>query len=416
MLFLALRHLISRRQQTLLTLMGIVIGTAAYIAISGMMLGFQEFMVDQLVNNDSHVRIKAREELLTKHSLDDAFFPSVDLINWQKSPSGRKDNPYILAPGLWLQRLNQDERVSAASPQLVAQGIVTYGKLAFGVQIIGSDPERQTQVTNIESFMTHGRYSDIGVSGNRIAIGDGLLKKLGASVGETVFLTVGKGAPLPFRIVSVFHLGIKGLDESRVFASLSDVQRLNQTPSRISDIAVRLVNLDQAQEIVSTLNLVGQEKVESWDQANEGILSVFVTQDIVRILMTVSILIVAGFGIYNILSLAVNHKRREIAILRSIGFEPSDIHKLFLLQGLLLGLTGGIFGAILGWVSCLAMSWIQVSPDRGLGSGYMLVSFEGGIYIKAFLMALISSSLASYFPARLAGGLEPIDIIRGENN
>jgi lipoprotein-releasing system permease protein len=161
---------------------------------------------------------------------------------------------------------------------------------------------------------------------------------------------------------------------------------------------------------------MGQEKVESWDQANEGIMSVFKTQDIVRILMTFSILIVAGFGIYNILSLAVNHKRREIAILRSIGFEPWDIHKLFLLQGTLLGLAGGLLGVLLGWLACLAMSWIEVSPDRGLGSGYMIISFEMMIYVKGFLLAVISASLASYFPARFAGGLEPIDIIRGENN
>jgi lipoprotein-releasing system permease protein len=416
MLFLALRQLLSRKKQTSLTLLGIILGTAAYIAISGMMLGFQTFIIDQLVNNDSHIRIKAREELLTVNSLKFAFFAENTLVNWIKPPSGRKDNTYILAPTEWLNRLEKDERVSGVSPQLVVQGIATYGKISMGISLVGSDPEKQKTVSNIEKSMISGKFADIGNVGNRIAVGDELLKKIGATKGETLFLTVGKGLPQPFRIVSVFHLGVKSLDETRLFGSLRDIQQLNQTPSRISDIAIRLKNVNLAADVAATYNLLGQEKVQSWDQANEGIMSVFTTQDIVRNSMTISILIVAGFGIYNILSLAVSHKKREIAILRSMGFEPQDITNLFLIQGILLGFLGGVIGVILGFVVSVAMSKIEISADRGLGGNHMMVSFDYMIYIKAFVLALLSSCFASYFPARSAGKMEPIDIIRGENS
>lgn len=417
MFFLAIRHLLSRKKQSLLTLFGIVLGAAAYIGISGMMLGFQFFIIDQLVNNDSHIRIQAREELLIENSLDQAFFADVDYsVQWLKPPSGRKDNAYILSPGEWLSRLEADERVSAASPQLVANGIATYGNLSFGISLVGSDPEKQRGVSNIEKSMVAGKFSDIGTTGNRIAVGDEFLKKMGASMGDTVFLTVGKGLPQPFRIVGVFRLGVKSLDETRLFASLRDVQQLNQTPSRISDIAIRLKDINLAGDVASTYNLIGQEKVQSWDQANEGIMSVFTSQDIVRNAMTVSILIVAGFGIYNILSLAVTHKRREIAILRSMGFEPFDITNLFLIQGLILGLLGGIIGCLLGLLASYLMSTIEISSNRGLGGNRMMISFDYAIYVKAFLLAVVSSAFASYFPARSAGKLEPIDIIRGENS
>ncbi len=414
MYFLAIRHLLSRKKQTLLTLLGIVLGATAYIAISGMMLGFQTFIIDQLVNNDSHIRVKAREEMLTVRSLDKAFFESEVLVDWIKAPSGRKDNAYILAPGKWLDRLVMDERISAVSPQLVAQGIATYGKVSIGVSLVGSDPERQKAVTNIESAMLQGKFSDIGNSGNRIAVGDELLKKIGATKGETILLTAGKGLPQPFRIAAVFHLGVKSLDETRVFGALRDIQRLNQTPSRISDIAVRLKDVNLASDLASTYNLIGQEKVQSWDQANEGTMSVFTTQDIVRNSMTISILIVAGFGIYNILSLAVTHKRREIAILRSMGFEPKDITRLFLIQGLILGFFGGLLGVALGFAVSFGMSKMQVSGDRSLGGNHMIVSFDYAIYVKAFVLALASSAFASFLPARAAGRMEPIDIIRGE--
>lgn len=416
MFFLAIRHLLSRKKQTSLTLLGIILGTAAYIAISGMMLGFQNFIVDQLVNNDSHIRVKAREEMLSENSLNTAFFNEETMVKWLKPPSGRKDNAFILSPRDWLDRLEADERVSAVSPQLVVQGIATYGKLALGISMVGTEPEKQKNISNIEASMVNGKFSDIGSSGNRIAVGDEFLKKIGALKDETIFLTVGKGFPQAFRIVSVFHLGVKALDESRIFAALGDVQKLNQTPSRISDIAIRLVDVNLASEVALAYNLIGQEKVQSWDQANEGIMSVFTTQDIVRNSMTISILIVAGFGIYNILSLAVTHKRREIAILRSMGFEPNDISNLFLIQGLILGLIGGLVGSALGLFVSFSMSRIEISANRGLGGNHMMVAFDTIIYVKAFFLALVASSFASFFPARSAGKLEPIDIIRGENS
>lgn len=415
MFFLALRHLTSRKRQTLLTLLGILLGTAAYVAISGMMLGFQTFIIDQLVNNDAHVRITAREELLSETSLNDAFFGEDTAVRWLRPPSGRKDNPYILAPGTWLDRLEDDPRVAAASPQMVVQAIVKHGKATSAVRLIGSEPERQKRVSNIEQYMLQGKFSEIGTTGNRVAVGKDLIDRIGAAYGETIFLSSGKGSTVPFRVVGVFRLGVRGLDETTIFGSLSDAQQLNETPSRVTDIAIRLNDVTDAGTLASTWNLLADEKVQSWDQANEGIMSVFKTQDIVRNSMTVSILVVAAFGIYNILSIAINHKKREISILRSMGFEPRDIERLFLIQGIVLGALGGCVGLALGYLACLYMGTIEVSSQRGLGGNYMLVSYEPMIYVKGFGLAFLSACLASFLPARAAGKLEPIDIIRSEN-
>lgn len=415
MFFLALRHLFSRKRQTLLTLIGIILGTAAYVAISGLMLGFQSFIIDQLVNNDAHIRISAREEIITEHSMDQDFFGGSALVRWEVPPSGRRDNAYILYPRAWTDRLDSETLVSGYSEQLVTQVIATRAKVSTGARLIGADPTRQLQVTNIQKYMLKGNFSDIGTSGNRIVVGDGLLQKMGATVPESLLLSVGKGLVQPFKIVGSFHLGVKGLDDSIIFGSLSDVQKLNSTPSRISDIAVRLHDVEKAGPLASSWNILSQEKVQSWDQANEGIMSVFKTQDIVRNSMTISILIVAGFGIYNILSMAVNHKRREIAILRSIGYESKDIVQLFLTQGIILGAVGGIVGCILGFIICKIMASIPIA-NRGLGDNHMIVVYFTGIYVRGFFLAFGSACVASYLPARAAGKLSPIDIIRSENS
>jgi lipoprotein-releasing system permease protein len=417
MFFLAIRHLESRKRQTFLTLMGIMLGTAAYVSISGMMLGFQSFIVDQLVNNDSHVRVTAREEYLTERSLDSSFYPGPNppLISWIKAPSGRRDNAFITYPSSWYNLFEKNSMVEAYSPQIVAQVLASRGNISQAARLVGSQPHRQTLVTNIEKYMLQGRFKDISSGGNRIIIGGKLAEKLGVTVGETLLLSVGKNIPRPFKIVGTFLLGVKSVDETTIFGSLSDVQMINGTPGRISDIAVRLRDVSKAESIATHWSLLGAEKIQSWDQANEGIMSVFKTQDIVRNFMTISILIVAAFGIYNILNMAVNNKRREISILRSMGYLPLDIIFLFLIQGLILGMIGGLCGDALGYIACRLMELIPISANRGLGAGKMLVVFFPGIYIRGFFLAFLSSALASYFPARSAGKLDPIDIIRSGN-
>lgn len=416
MLFLALRHLLSKRRQTLLTLVGILMGTAAYVAISGMMMGFQTFIIDQLVNNDAHLRITAREELVTEESMRDAFFPPGTLVQWLVPPSGRRDYARIEYPQGWFERLDADPRVVAYSPQIVSQVIVTRAKATASGRLIGSDPTRQVHVTNIEDYMLEGKFSDLGQTGNRVVVGDGLLRKLGARVSETLLISVGKGSPTPFKVVGRFLLGVKGIDDTTLFGALHDVQNANFMPSQITDIAVRLSDVTAAAQISDHWAALSPEKVQSWDQSNGGILSVFKTQDIVRNSMTVSILIVAGFGIYNILSMAVSQKRREIAILRSIGYEPRDILKLFFFQGLILGALGGLVGVLFGYGISLFMSTLEVSPNRGLGTGKLMVSFSPLIYVKAFFLAFAASSIAAFLPARAAGRLTPIDIIRSEDS
>ncbi|MBI3542492.1 MAG: ABC transporter permease [Deltaproteobacteria bacterium] len=416
MWFLAIRHLLSKPRQTALTLAGITLGTAAYVAISGMMLGFQTYIIDQLVNNDAQIRVTAREDIVTLHSLDDAFFPAASHIFWEVPPAGRRDYAYIEYPAGWFERLDRDVRVAAYSPQLVTQMLAARGRISVSTRFIGSEPERQARVSNIEKYMLVGHFRDIGSTGNRVVVGDGLLNKLGTRVSENLLISSGKGQPVPFKIVGSFHLGVKSLDDTTIFGALSDVQKAYGTPSRVSDIAIRLTDVSQARTVADEWALLSQEKVQSWDEANEGIMSVFKTQNVMRYSMTVSILVVAGFGIYNILSMAVQQKRREIAILRSIGYEPSDILWLFQLQGMLLGAAGGLLGLLIGYELCTLMSHIQVSPQRGLGNGMMMVSFDAFIYARAFLISFGVAALAGVLPSRAAGKLTPIDIIRTEGS
>jgi lipoprotein-releasing system permease protein len=411
MMFLSLRHLLARKKQSILILLGITIGTAAYVAISGMMLGFQSYMLEQLVNNEAHIRISSREDILTAEEM--SAYPSAKHVFWLIPPSGRKDSSRIEYPLGWFNKLDRDPDVAAYSPQVVSQVIFSQAKVTKAGRIIGSQYERQIKVTNIQNYMKQGSFKDMGNSGNRIIIGTKLMEQLGTRLSETILISTGSEAPQAFKIVGAFETGIKNIDEGTAFMSLVDAQKLRGTPSEITDIAVKLYNPDLAQIKTDDWKLTARDKVLAWQESSASVLSVFKTQDIVRNSMTIAIIVVAGFGIYNILSILVNQKKRDIAILRSMGFTPNDIVRLFFNQGLVLGLIGGVIGLFAGNLICHIMAQIEVVPGRMSGPGNtMIISFESIIYIKAFAIAMISSIFSSIIPAREAGKMEPMEIIR----
>ncbi|MBP9682273.1 MAG: ABC transporter permease [Bacteriovorax sp.] len=417
MLFLSLKHLFSRKKQTALILIGIVLGTTAYVVISGMMLGFQNYILERLVNNQAHIRISAREEYIYQKDMQQIFYPNEAAIIWKIPPSGRRDSTELQNPKFWFNKLDQTPEVFAYSPELTSQVIYRRNKTEISGKITGSKPALEEKVSNLSDYLSHGlKFTDLGESGNRIIIGAGLLKTLGARTGEVITVATGKGKSIPFKIIGTFNLGIAAIDNSTAFASLLDVQKLLTMPNRMTNIGVKLIDPTLSSALALKWSTSSSDKIESWEQTSAATLSVFKTQDIVRNFMTISILVVAAFGIYNILSILVNQKRKEIAILRAIGFDSGQIIELFMYQGIILGLAGGILGTLLGYAGCLYMSTIKVAPGRlGSASNTMIISFTTMIYVKALALAFFSSLISSFLPSYAAGKLSPIEIIRAEN-
>lgn len=413
--FLAIRYLLSKKKQTILTLLGIILGTAGYIAISGIMLGFQIYLLDQFINSDAHVRIQARDEPVTEEKVHDILFPNEKNIQWHAPPSGRKGEDNIDNIPAWTERLGKDPRVEAYALQLQYAVLTQFAKVTTSTQLIGIVPEDQLRVAKIEPYMTKGSFKDLSRGGNQIIVGEDLLTKIGARIGDSLTLSLGNKGSQPFKVIGTFRFGMKRTDETTIYTRLVDAQSLARSPSKVSDIVVRLINPDLSLPFAKELSTQSQELVQSWEQINESTLSVFKTQDIVRYSMTIAILVVAGFGIFNVLSMTVTQKRKEIAILRSIGYEPHDITELFLLQGTILGFIGGVIGLLIGYIICYLLSQVEISPGRAIGMGKMMVSFAPRIYIIGFATAFFSSGFSSFIPARSAGKMEPMDIMRSDS-
>tara|TARA_B110001454_G_C12723270_1_gene436151 strand:- start:30240 stop:31481 length:1242 start_codon:yes stop_codon:yes gene_type:complete len=410
MIFLALKHILSRKKQSIVTLLGIFMGTVAYIIISTFFQASQNSMIASMVSGDPHIRIQAREREIDPQEIKDVLLPEFETVIWKRTPSGIRASAAIENSRGWLDFLNINPNVVAASRVYSTTALVTYNKTTYSISITGVDPQEQVKVTNIEENMVEGSLLDLNKGTARIVIGQELATTLAKQIGDNIVLTSTKGSQVPYKIVGLFSTGNKFSDRGSAYMQLSDAQKLGGANGKISQVFVKVADFRQAADIASSWQVISEDRVRSWDQINENLLSMFRTQDVTRYTITGIIMLVAGFSIYNILGIVVTQKRKDIAILRSMGYEANDITTLFLYQGLILGLVGGLLGCAIGYIISISIGEISMGGPR---STVFRLEFSWNIYLIGILISNVVALLASYFPARSASKLSPIEIIRG---
>ncbi len=415
MFFLAFRHLFSRPHQTILTFLGIMLGAAGYVIFAGIQLGQQEFIIDRLINTDSQIRISPRFDYINEDTFKDVFFKG-KAVNWIIPPSGLLSYQYLTNVQGWFEKLDNDPEVLYYSPQLKQN--VIYSNQGFSIpgSLIGIDTIRQALVTNIENDIVIGSLKSIGQGNSLIMIGQDLMQMLGSRLNGSINVVTSDGTVTPLKIVGYFKTGSRGLDSRTAYASITTVQQATKSAGQISDIIIKLKDVDKAAQKATEWTKYSPDQVQSWDQANVNFLEMIRMQKIVRLTMMFVIVLIVAFGIYNILNMVVNQKKKEIAILRSMGYNQKDTITLFLIQGIVLGLAGSLLGLLLGYVACTYLETIKIGTARGrgvMGRGHILISWDIVNYILAFVFTFCASVFASFIPARAAGRLSPIDIIRG---
>lgn len=412
MFFLSWRQLVARKKQTFLILLGISFGTLLFVSISGVQLGMRRYISEQLLNNTAHILISGAERKVNQDEVTKVFYPEGNIVKWISRPSGLREEVRLENYGGWHGLLSNDPRVIDFSPRMTAHVVLSIGKFTSAVNLIGTVPERHIRITSIAKYMKEGEFSSLKGS-NNIILGSGVAEDIGAKVDQYINVNAGFGRIKSFKVVGIFHLGNQQIDKTLAFANLTDVQVLTKSPGRVTEIAVALFDIDRSREIAGQWKMMTKDKVENWEEANQSFMEMIKVQDFTRYFITTAILVVASFGIYNVLSIMINQKKKEIAILRAIGYGPDKILKLILYQGLVLGIGGGVLGLILGYFMCRYIGSIEF--DIEIGGGHNLwINYDVETYVTAFVAAIISSLIASLIPARAASKMTPMDIIRSE--
>lgn len=409
LLDLALRHLLARKRQTLVSLGGIVLGTAFFLAISAMMQGSEADFIHRLIDNSPHITVQ--DEFRNPHLQPVAALYPGALVQMHRV------KPETETRGIrnYKQALDYVRGLPGikVSPVLLGQGLVSFAGKDEALSLNGMVPKDVDQVSTIASYLTEGSLKDLEANPDGILIGSELARILSLERGRSITISAASGQKRVFKIVGIFHTGRASFDQGQVFLALKRVQALLNRPNRANEFVVKLDDPYAARDVATRIEAHLGYKSVSWQEASEDIMSTLALRNVIMYSVVSAVLLVAAFGIYNVISTVVMEKQRDIAILKSMGFHARDIQTIFLTEGLFLGVLGCLLGLPLGVVIMIGLGQLNFKFPGTTQLSRMPIDWSWQQFAIAGSFALIAAISAAWLPSRKGAKVKPVDILRG---
>lgn len=406
---IALAHVRGRKRQTIVSVAGVAMGVGFFIAVGALMEGSQQDFISTLIDSAPHITVKDEFRDPPRQPVEHFYAGGAIKIDGLKPKDEVRG---IRRARARVAALDARDGLDAA-PTLRGQVVMRYGSKDVSATLVGIEPERERRVSQIENDLREGDLNALHTAANGVILGSGLVRKLGIRLGETFSVTAPTGVRLLMKVVGTFHTGAVAVDSFQAYALLKKVQVLQDRPNVINEIRVKVDDIYAARAIARTIETQYGYKTESWEEANEDLLEVLVIRNAILYSVVTAILIVAGFGIYNIISTVTFEKARDIAILKSLGFRAHDIRRIFLGQGFVVGICGAVLGWALGFGLTEVLGAIEFEI-KTLTERSGLPLYRGPFfYAMGGVLAIVSAMTAAYVPARRASRVNPVDIIRG---
>lgn len=411
-LFIGLRYLRARRRETFISLitvisvLGVMLAVMTLNVVMSVMSGFEETLRDRLLGINAHIALVRSGEPL-------------------------RDYEKVLA------EMSKEPGVMAASPTIYGQVMITSGSRVSGVVVRGVDPDRVNNVVNIQSYLREGtlaalkaqhplQVEDRTVSLPGIILGERLANQIGVFLGSPVQVVSPLGSPtaigmIPkvrrFIVVGILKTGMSEIDQTLVFMGLSEAQKFFELPDAVTNIEMRVKDVNQSRQIADRIQrrLGFPYFAEDWTRLWPNLFSALQLEKTVYFLVLLLMVLIGAFNIVSTLVMVVMEKKKDIAILRSMGATQQSIRKIFLLKGCLIGTIGTILGVVLGLLVCALIAQYQFKLPDGV---FLISTVPVRIYFSNFVLVAFASFvvclLASIYPARQAAKLDPVEIIRYE--
>jgi lipoprotein-releasing system permease protein len=406
-LYIALRFLTHRKRALLLSLSGVVFGVAIFICTQAQTQGFSSYFIDSTIGSNGALVVRSR--------FRPRYEPLAVSAKGVKERVGRR----LYFEGI--TNAGEIMRVSRQFSNVVSCSAILRGTVSARagfenatVDLFGINPALHAQTTDILRKLVAGNYDDFRNNTSSIIIGSRLAEDLlQVGVGDTVQLLAPNGEFWRFSVAAIARAGIGPIDSTRVYVHDRIAQALLQQPSGASIIIYKLRDPDRAPALAQHFEALFQHGATSWQDREESTLQLFLTLRMSVAITTSLIILLAGFGIFNVLTMSVLAKIKEIAILRSMGYRRIDISSIFLWQGALIAAAGSLLGCLLGALMTWGVSHIPIRLRGLLYTNYFLVTWDWRHYVFATLLAILAVFIASYVPARRAAELPPVVTIRG---
>lgn len=404
--FIAFRYLKSKHRVnfisiiSLLSILGITIGVAALIVVLSVFNGFSSLVTNILISFDPHIKIES--------NIAEGFYRDEKIE----------------------ESLRSNKEVESFTPFVNGKCVVYSNRVIRIINLVGISDEEDQKITGLKNSLVAGSYDLNPDYFPKTLIGLSLANRLKISIGDTIVVVSPEGLesylsginfPLnqSFVVGGIYNTHNNDVDAYNVYVNLNQAQRLLGFGEKIFGYEIRLRNINETDDVKSKLEQISNKElitVKTWFDLHRDLYSVMLIERWTAYTILSLIIAVATFSIFSSLLMTVIEKKRDIGVLKSLGLSNRSILKIFLLEGVLIGIIGSILGVIIG----LAVCYLQIN--------YKLYSLDPTVYIidalpievrvndifLISLMAIFLSTFAGYFPARKAANLSPIDAIRWE--
>ncbi len=412
--FIAQRHLLANKKQTLVAMLGVTFGIAMFILMISFMMGVNKFMEDTMLSSTPDIHIY--NDIKTDYSVSIAgdYYNDKQALIIVHHPKPKQVTLNIKNAHGIINDLRKDATIAHISPLLSTQVFYNYGSVQINGAINGVNIIEEAKLFDLASKMTEGVPENLLSTDKGILMGQGLADKLNLKMGDMVSLVTPKGTSMRLRVVGLFKIGIGTIDNTRSYVNLANVQQLmGEDKSYITDINVKLNDNKMAVIKAAELSKKYNYKAEDWETANSSVTASNLVRDVLTYVVSITLLVVAGFGIYNIMNMTINNKMKDIAILKAQGFAGKDIVQIFLSQSLFIGLLGALFGELLGFLLSYALSNVPFPHNDFISLKYFPVVFMPAHYIFGLVFGLVTPFVAGLMPSLKASKIDPVAILRG---
>lgn len=388
---------------TLVAVMGVLLGMSIYIFMNSMLVGFDKTSNKSIFKSTPHIRVY-KDDAVSSPLSPDTTHRSV-IINPKVVPASNN----ILNPKEVVTLAKKLEVVTVVTPQVSATVFYNIGKTQVAGIATGMYPREADQMFDIRSTIVEGDFEKMNSNMNAIAIGSGVAEKLSLTIDDNINISSAKGVNRNLKIVAIFKTNNSAVDKTKCYINLSTAQQLlKENNSYVTDINVNVKDPENAEPVATALTTLTGYTSESWKQANETIMAAFRMRRIVITFVSLTILIVAGFGIYNILNMTVSQKINDIAILKAMGFRGNDVVRIFLTQALTIGVLGVVGGMVMATIMVTLLKKVYIGGDIG----YFPIDYEPLKYLQGVVIGMVITFFAGYLPARKAAQVDPVSIFR----
>ena len=410
---IAKKHLLTKMKSTVTASLGVTFGIGSYITLVSFMTGLNQMLDDLILDQTPHIRLYNEIAPSDRQPISFAqeFSDAVHVVRSVK-PKQNQEKIHNALP--ILTHLKQNEQVKGAMPQVKAQIFCLSGSIELGGNLTGIDIMEEVRLANMGDYIVRGSPEALENNKNGILLGAGLAKKMSVDVGDRIQVSTPKGNVTPLKIVGIYQSGIADLDNIQSYANLKTVQRiLGEVENYITDINIKLHDISLAPEMAKSLERQFNVTAIDIQRANAQFETGSSIRNLITYAVSVTLLIVAGFGIYNILNMLIYEKMKDIAILKATGFSGTDVQMIFMGQALIIGVIGGVLGLFIGFLLSKTIDNLAFETEALPTITTYPINYNIFYYIIGITFALISTFIAGYFPSAKAKRIDPVRIIRG---